>query len=524
MGLAIIANIMAMALLFTSIYFLCTLFIFLFHSKPPLPPPGPPPLPLIGNLHILGKLPHRTLQSLAKTHGSIMSLKLGQVPTVVISSSQAAELIFKTHDVVFANRAKTEAYDYFSYGFKGIAFAEYGPYWRHVRKLCTSQLLSSSKVEMFGGLRKRVMGSVVKSLEKASASREIVNLSEVLHKLTEDLVFKMTFGSDSNKDDAFNYMELVQEGMALAGAFNIADYLPWLRPFDLQGLTRRLKKCRKAMDEVLEKILKEHEEAHQNQKAEKENGESFIGILLSMMDQPMDLHGHDKQHVIDRTTIKAIIVDMFGAALEANAIVLEWAFSELLRHPRVMKNVQDEIESVVGRNRMVEETDLLNFNYLDLVVKETLRLHPAGALIPRESREDIIMDGYFIEKKSIVLVNSWAIGRDPKVWSDNAETFYPERFLDNKVDVRGQHHQLIPFGSGRRRCVGMQMGLVIIKLVLAQLVHCFDWELPHGISPIDLDMTEKFGLTVPRAKQLLAIPSSRILQSSCRLVSQICYD
>lgn len=259
------------------------------------------------------------------------------------------------------------------------------------------------------------------------------------------------------------------------------------------------------MDEVLEKIMKEREQAQNIE--EEHDDKSFIDILLRLLYQySMDFH-NDQECVMDQTTIKAVIVDIFGAALDASAVVVEWALSELLKNPRVMKNLQDEINNVIGMKRMVEEEDLLKFSYLDMVVKETLRLHPAGTLIPREAREGIEIDGYYIEKGSRVIVNAWAIGQDPKVWSNNAETFYPERFVDNKVDVRGQHFQLLPFGSGHRRCPGMQLGVIIVKFVVAQLVHCFDWELPYGITPINLDMNEKFGLTIPRAKPLLAIPA-----------------
>lgn len=252
-------------------------------------------------------------------------------------------------------------------------------------------------------------------------------------------------------------------------------------------------------------MLKERE---QSQNVDKEHSQSFVDILLSLIHQPKDLQG-EQELVIDRTNIKAIIVDIINGA-STSSIVVEWALSELLRHPRVMTNVQDEIKNVVGMSRMVEEIDLSKFSYLDLVLKETLRLHPAGALIQRESREDIMIDGYHIKKRSRVLLNVWAIGRDPKVWSDNADKFCPERFLNNNIDIQGQHFQLIPFGSGRRRCPGIQMGLTVVKLIVAQLVHCFDWELPCGITPDNLDMSEKFGFTMRRAKHLIAIPTRRI--------------
>lgn len=195
--------------------------------------PGPTPLPIIGNLHILGTLPHRKLHSLSKKYGPIMSLQLGQIPTIVVSSSKAAELFLKTHDVVFANRPKIQVSELMSYGYKGLAFGQYGPYWREMRKVCTMKLLSTTKVEHFAPLRKKELGVVVKSLEKAAILGEVVNLSEVVGNLIEDIVCKMILGG-GDKNDQFDLKRLVREALILFGAFNLVDYVPWLGIFDLQ--------------------------------------------------------------------------------------------------------------------------------------------------------------------------------------------------------------------------------------------------------------------------------------------------
>lgn len=219
---------------------------------------------------------------------------------------------------------------------------------------------------------------------------------------------------------------------------------------------------------------------------------------------------------ISRDNIKALALDLLVASYETSTVSIEWALSELLRNPRVMKNLQHELENVVGMDRMVEESDLPKLKYLNMIIMEILRLYPGGIFIPRESTKDVVVDGYFIEKKSRVMVNLWAIGRDSKTWSENvdADVFYPERFLKDDVDLdmllQGNDFRVIAFGSGRRKCPGMQMGMSMIRLVLAQLVHCFDWELPYGISPCELDMTETFGLSMPRSKHLLAVPTQRI--------------
>ncbi|GMN56705.1 hypothetical protein TIFTF001_025821 [Ficus carica] len=229
------------------------------------------------------------------------------------------------------------------------------------------------------------------------------------------------------------------------------------------------------------------------------------------MNQPLNPQD-DHVYVIDRTNIKAILLDMVVGAFDTASTSISWTLSELLRNPRVMKNLQDELQSAVGINQMVEEKELGKLDYLNMVITESFRLHPVAPLIvPRESREDITIEKYFIPKKSRIIVNTWAIGRDPNVWSQNVEEFHPERFIGSDIDLRGHDFRLLPFGSGRRGCPGMQLGLVTVGFVLAQLVHCFSWELPNGMKPNDVDMTEVFGLSVGRANHLLAKPTYRLV-------------
>lgn len=187
--------------------------------------------------------------------------------------------------------------------------------------------------------------------------------------------------------------------------------------------------------------------------------------------------------------------------------------AELIRHPEIMKKVQNELEQVVGLKRMVQESELSHLKYLEMVVKEVFRLHPAAPLlVPHQPLEDCIVNNFHIPKMSRVIVNVWAIGRDPCAWTD-AHKFFPERFIGSKVDAKENYFELIPFGSGRRGCVGIQMGLLMVHFVLAQLLHCFDWKLPNGTLPGlpgDLDMTEEFGLNCSLAHDVIAIPIYRL--------------
>ncbi|GMI75477.1 cytochrome P450, family 71, subfamily A, polypeptide 23 [Hibiscus trionum] len=229
-----------LALVLVLIGALCS-FIYIFRTTVSGPshnkngrklPPGPRTLPIIGNLHMLGKLPHQNLHNLAKRYGPIMSLKLGSIPTIVVSSPQAAELFLKTHDLVFASRPKIQASEYLSYGAKAMAFTPYGSYWRTVRKWCTLHLLSASKVEYFAPIRKAHLRSLVESVKKAAAARETVDLSGKVGELTEDIMCQVIFGRE--KDDGFNLRSLIDQFMHLYGLFNISDFIPYLAPLDLQ--------------------------------------------------------------------------------------------------------------------------------------------------------------------------------------------------------------------------------------------------------------------------------------------------
>ncbi|MBA0776001.1 hypothetical protein Gotri_011066, partial [Gossypium trilobum] len=413
-------------------------------------------------------LPHQSLYHLAKKHGPMMSIWLGSVPTVVVSSPQVAEMFLKTHDAIFASRPKVQVLQSISNSQRGIAFTEYGPYWRSVRKICNMQLFTTSKIESFAPTRKEVLMHFTESLKEAATAKEVVNISKKLAEINGEMTLKMVLGP-VKKYKEFNLNELIEELTKIAGVFNLADFVPFLGAFDLQ--------------------------------------DDFVGTLLTELNQTINPNGD----IMDRNSIKAITLDMIVGGFDTSAATLEWALSELIRHPRVMLKLQQELKSIFGNKRIVEENDLPKLEYLDMVVRETLRLHPiAPLLVPRESMEDIVIDGYYIPKKSRVLVNIWAIGRDPNIWSNNVEEFSPERFVDSNIDLHGHDFALIPFGAGRRLCPGKKLGLITVKLILAQLVHCFDWELPGGMSSNELDMTENFGVSLPRKTSLCVKPIYRM--------------
>jgi len=198
---------------------------------------------------------------------------------------------------------------------------------------------------------------------------------------------------------------------------------------------------------------------------------------------------------------------MFVGGTYTTSAALEWAMSELVRNPIIMKKVQEEVRTIVGHKSNVEERDVNKMHYLKCVIKETLRMHPPVALVvPRVTRSDIKLKGYDIPAKTTVHINAWAIQRDPKFW-ESPEEFLPERFENSEVDFKGQDSQFIPFGFGRRGCPGMNFGTASVEYMLANLLYWFDWKLPETDTQ-DIDMNEIFGLVVSKQVPLHLKPTT----------------
>lgn len=473
-----------------------------FIKKKKKVPPGPKGLPIIGNLHMIGKNVHQDLYKLAKKYGPIMSMRFGLVPVIVASSPHAAKQFLKTHDLVFASRPDNRAAKFIAYDQRNLTFAKYGSYWRNMRKLCTLELLSTLKINSFQAMRKQEVSNFVTFISRAASSGVEFDISANLATLNVNMACLMIFGKKymDNEFDERGFKYVVQEALILAATPNIGEFFPFLDVFDLQGIVRRMKELAKIFDEFFERIIDEHVQDSKEEKQTKD----FVDTLMNIMEFG------EAEFEFDRRHVKAILLDMLIASMDTSATSIDWIFSELLAHPKIIKKLQKELEQVVGINRMVKESDLEKLEYLDMVIKEGFRLHPISPLlVPHESIEDCTIDGFDIPKGSRLLVNTWAIGRDPKVWPE-PEKFVPERFVGSNIDLRRHDFRLLPFGSGRRSCPGLQLGLTTVRLVLAQLVHCFDWELPNGMMPNDLDMTEKFGLVMTRTQHLVAIPTYRL--------------
>ncbi|KAG2377235.1 Cytochrome P450 [Vigna angularis] len=441
-------------------------------TKPtPKTPPGPWKLPIIGNIpHVVTPTPHRKLRDLAKKYGPLMHLQLGEVFTVVVSSAECAKEVMKTHDLLFASRYLILALKIIGYDATNISFSPYGNYWRQLRKICISELFTPKRLSSFKPIREEVLSSLIKMIKEQE-----------------------------------EYISVQKEVLKVAGGFDVGDLFPsatWLQ--NITGLRPTLERLHRKSDQIHENIMREHKDKRSKTKEGLvEAEEDLVDVLLKFQNNS----GENQDICLTDDNIKAIIDNIFAAGGETTATTIDWAMAEMIRNPRVMKRAQAEVREVFKMNGRVDETCINEMKYLKLVIKETLRLHPpAPLLLPRECGQTCEIDGYHIPVKSKVIVNAWAIGRDPNYWSD-PERFYPERFIDSCVDYKGNDFEFIPFGAGRRICPGITFGLMNVELTLALLLYHFDWKLPNGMKAEELDMTEQFGLTVRRKNGLFLIPS-----------------
>ncbi|CAN4125073.1 unnamed protein product [Withania somnifera] len=461
--------------------------------------PGPRKLPLIGNLHqLMGSLPHHTLRDMAKEYGPIMHLRFGEVSTVIVSSAEAAKEVMKTHDLIFADRPKLLVADIIGYNSTQITFSPYGDHWRQLRKICVAELLNVKRVQSFESIRQDEVGDLIKTISSYPAGTTI-NLSQMIFTLTNNIISRAAFGRKLESQDEF--IATLRKIVDLAGGFDLPDTFPSLKFLHpLTGAKAAMEKIHHQIDKILERVLQEHKAARRTITGkEKMHKEDLVDVLLRVQESG------DLQVPITTDTIKAVILETFIAGTDTSSTTLEWAMAELMKNPQVMEQAQAEVRQAFEGKSVITESEVQQLDYLRLVIKETLRLHaPVPLLVPRVARQRCELGGYEIQANTRLMVNAWAICRDSKYW-ENAECFEPERHRNSALDFKGNNFEFIPFGAGRRACPGILFGISNLELPLAQLLFHFDWKLPNGIEPHNLDMTEAFGETVRKKTDLHVI-------------------
>ncbi|KAL8256455.1 hypothetical protein R6Q59_031522 [Mikania micrantha] len=316
----------------------------------------------------------------------------------------------------------------------------------------------------------------------------VVNLSNLLILLTTNIFCRVALG---RKYEGRHFKNLLERTVEFLGCFSVGSYIPSLTWVDrLSGLERKVDEVAKEFDEFFDSVINEHI----NNKEASFECQDLVGILL-------DIQRENKiGFPLENDVIKAIILDLFVGGIDTTFTSLEWAIAELLRHPQAMKELQQEALKTGQGRSLITEDKLDKMAYLKAVMKETLRLHPPiPLLVPHESTRDAKLQGYDIPSGTRVYINAFAIGREASKWEEPDE-FKPERFLDNPIDYKGFHFELLPFGAGRRGCPGIPFAMIVNELVLANLAYKFDLSL---IGEEALDMTETNGIAVHKKCPIL---------------------
>ncbi|MED6176321.1 hypothetical protein PIB30_087029, partial [Stylosanthes scabra] len=401
-----------------------------------------------------------------------------------------AQEVLKTHDIEFCGRPSFLAQKKITYNRVEIAFSPCNDSWKAIKKICMTHFLSSSNVSRFSSIRQFEVNQMIKEISMQASSKSVTNLDDSILSLTNAIISRIAFGR-SYKDDkgvivTKRLLGLLNESQGLLGALFVSDYVPFMGWIDkLRGMHSLLERNYKKLDAFLQEIVNQHLDHPRRQKSD-DDEDNVIDVLLKLKNNKEQSFPFDLTY----EHIKAVLVDILIGGTYSSATTSTWAMAKLLKNPKIMMKVQAELRNFFGRKGFVDEYEITKNNndlpYLKAVIKETLRLEPPlPLLLTRETNGACKLGAYEIEANTLVYVNAWAIQRDSEIWK-NPEEFYPERFFESSIDFKGQDFELIPFGSGRRICPGLNMGVATVEIIVANLLFWFDWEIPTiGIEDLD---------------------------------------
>ncbi|XP_010542533.1 PREDICTED: cytochrome P450 705A20-like [Tarenaya hassleriana] len=489
--------------MFVLIWLISVLIFFtLFFKKPkesfrPVRlPPSPPSLPIIGHLHLLPYIAsHKSLQKLSSRHGPILSIHAFKMPIVVVSSASVAYDVYRTQDVNFSSRHPFAIENSIVFGPYGFITAPYGDYWRFMKKMVMAEMLGQLHLERSRHLRGEELKKFCVNLLDKAKRDEPIRVSEEMMKLTSNNIWRMTVGNRFSEEGG-RVRELVSRSLDMSKKLIIENALRPLRRFGISFCENQILDISRRFDELLEKYLRDHEENPNRE------DKDMMDIVLEAY------HDENAEYKISRNQIKAFLVELFIGGTDTSAQATQWTMGELINHPNIFKKLREEIDSVVGKTRLVQETDLPKLPYLQAVVKEGLRLHPPANLSIRRCGKPCKVSGYDVPENTMLVVNSYAIMRDPSSWGQDSDQFRPERFLESPKGIEGSREEglkYLAFGSGRRACPGSNLAYLFLDTAIGAMVQCFDWKMDAE----KVDMEEVEGITLTMAHPFSTTPVVR---------------
>nr|AOW70089.1 cytochrome p450 family 98 subfamily a polypeptide 8 [Chorispora tenella] len=448
---------------------------------------------LLGNLHQLKPDWTQSFTEWSQIYGPIISVWMGTQLTVVVTTSDLARQVLRDKDHHLSNRHRIARMTQTG---TDLVWSDYSPHYVKLRKLCTLELFSFKSIENFRSLRemeaRSMVESILKDLKDDEHDRKPVVVRKYLAAVVLNLISILMIGRKFGTEEDKELKAIVEKEHLLSGSWTLLDHVWWLKWVPswffsdkkfLEHEVRRRKWFRGAIMEEEDVAIEDHQ--------------GFVRKLLVLK---------EKKELTEETVV-GLVWNMLTAGADTTAVVIEWAMAEMIKCPLVQEKVQKELDSVIGSQRLMTESDISKLPYLQCVVKEALRLHPSTPLmLPHKASETVLLGGYKVPKGATVYVNVQAIGRDPANWR-NPEEFRPERFLEEETDVKGRDFRVLPFGSGRRMCPAAHLSLNLMALVMGILLHCFSWS--SSIPGERIDMSGNPGLLFSMRTPLQALASPR---------------
>ncbi|KAK1285913.1 Tyrosine N-monooxygenase [Acorus calamus] len=423
---------------------------------------------------------------------------MGKVHIIPVTCPEIAREFLKRQDSTFASRPITMGTEYSSRNFLSVAVTPLGDQWKKMRRVVASEVINPARLQWLLEKRDEEADNLVKHVHnmcRAGGGGTIVDVRAVARAYSGNVMRRLMFNKryfgpgradcGPGKEEE-EHVEALFTVLSLLYAFCVSDYLPKLRWLDLEGHERIIRKAIRVVNKYAEPIIDERIEKWRGVGGVEGTPEDLLDVMIALRDEK-------GRPLLSTEEIKAQSADLIYASVDNPSHAVEWALAEMLSQPELLKKAVDELDRVVGRDRLVQESDFPRLNYIKSCAREVFRLHPIAPFnLPHVAVSDATVAGYFIPKGSHVLLSAVGLGRNPKIWADPLR-FDPERHMappSAEVDLLEPELRFISFSTGRRGCMGAQLGSAMTVMLLARLLQCFTWDVPPGQARINLTEAE----------------------------------